>query len=352
MKISLLILFITLLGILFLSAISSKPNLPNIPSYNPHKTNQIKIANKDANGYYVNASINGGPVNKFRIDTGSVGIVVSEDQIGTNTYNIDKEEEGEKGEKGNVTYTSSGVSLDGMWKDAVVVFTDTIGPDNKPLYSIVKVLAVNKRTVLPNRVNRPHNTSDVINPRVFMMGVGFGRPTPSVKSYPNITNNPFLNIQNINNKEYIKGYEINNTGFYLGARPISKYAEDGYGIQKLNRNGTDWQTPTGEIKIGNNGSRDTTVLVDTGLANMMIGIPELDKPVELPNGSQITVVLPSFNKYSFRVGDGGNLTPSKVTLIRPRIGENTLNTGINVLNGFNYFFDYDNGYVGFAPILT
>ena len=87
---------------------------------------------------HVHASINGGPVGSFDVDTGSVGIVVSADDV----PNIDP-----NGEKGSITYSSSGIELDGIWTLATVHFPDAIADDGKPapLDVKVKVLAVTKR---------------------------------------------------------------------------------------------------------------------------------------------------------------------------------------------------------------
>jgi hypothetical protein len=54
--------------------------------------------------------------------------------------------------------------------------------------------------------------------------------------------------------------------------------------------------------------------------------------------------------YSFVVGDTANaLAPSAVTLSGIGIRSTFVNTSFHLLNGFDYLFDADGGWVGFRP---
>jgi hypothetical protein len=294
-------------------------------------------------GLYVRASINGGPIKSFRVDTGSVGVVVGASDIGSQNP-IDPR----PAEPGQIIYTSSGVQLDGEWRDSIITFVDAIDDRGKPLQARVPVLAVDERRVLPGRVNPAREQRSGAPPHVFMMGIGFGRHSSTVATQEKEDQrNPLL------------ATALGPRGYILDRRGIDLALNDDdlsqFTTQQLVRQplGDDWQTPTGTIQIGGGQIRDTSVLVDTGLTNMMIGVPDLPKMRPVDDGTRIRVgLLGGLLKYEFTVGDYSNPSAaSKVTLIKPRSNNRTLNTGLHALATYDYLFDARRGLVGLRPVV-
>jgi hypothetical protein len=296
-------------------------------------------------GLYVRASVNGGPVRRFRVDTGSVGMVVGATDVGTKSPS----ENVGLAVPGQITYTSSGVQLDGEWRDSIVTFVDAFDSNGAPLQARVPVLAVEQRRVLPGRVNPAQESSGP--PHVAMLGIGFGRNRPA-STRTKQQRNPLLSLVGASNA----GYILDRNGIDLSMK-----SEDEFVTQKLipvNRgnvnSGGDWQTPVGTIQIGSKGKvQNTSILIDTGLTNMMIGVPNLPRMEPVENGTFIKVgLLGGRVPYSFIVGDRNDPSaPSKVTLIRPRSNTRTLNTGLHALAHYDYLFDAQKGQVGLKRIL-
>lgn len=94
-----------------------------------------------------------------------------------------------------------------------------------------------------------------------------------------------------------------------------------------------------------------TVLIDTGLTNMMLAAPDGPSPGEVPAGARVTVhLLGGKLHYSFTSGDtADSLTPRKTTWIKPTHGV-FVNTGLRALSAFDYLFDADGGYLGLRPV--
>ena len=71
----------------------------------------------------------------------------------------------------------------------------------------------------------------------------------------------------------------------------------------------------------------------------------------LIDGSKITISVPTEASpqalYSFTVGESGNpLAPSALNLVS-RVRPPFVNTSVHFLNGFDYLYDADGGFVGF-----
>ena len=80
-------------------------------------------------------------------------------------------------------------------------------------------------------------------------------------------------------------------------------------------------------------------------------LPRRQAPdTELTPGDQVAVSVPDENGahalYSFGVGDGSPVTPEKIHL-RHSPERVFLNTSFHFLNGFDFLYDADGGYVGF-----
>jgi hypothetical protein len=289
---------------------------------------------------HVHASINGGPVGSFDVDTGSVGIVVSADDV----PNIDP-----NGEKGSITYSSSGIELDGVYTMATVHFPDAIGDDGQPhpLDVKVKVLAVSKRLchdMGPNSgkcTPSDHATS-------HMMGIGFDRGHDE----PHPERNVFLSLSEMRAGTMRSGYLIEPDGVHLGL--TAKNVGAGFHFQKLlprpgiPANGPkDWLTAPGGLSVGDGSPQVGTVLMDTGLTNMILSAPG-HKHGEVDAGTPIKIYLPAGLSYSFKVGDSGSMTPRKVNFVEPK-HDVFINTGLHALAHLDYLYDADGGYLALRP---
>ena len=100
--------------------------------------------------------------------------------------------------------------------------------------------------------------------------------------------------------------------------------------------------------------------MDTGVAAMYLTVPESQAPAELrafndvgPTlvaGTKLTISIPAEDSpqalYTFTVGDDLNpLAPRKLNLVggnRPPF----VNTSLRFLNGFDYLYDAEGGFVG------
>lgn len=290
----------------------------------------------------VRARINGGPVTKFVVDTGSTGIVVGADDV----PNVQP-----GGTPGVMHYSSSGVELLGVWTTAIVDFPDARGG---AATAVVPVLVVNKEICTGKGINAAHcHPSD--HPHPHMMGVGFGR---GQVSHPE--RNPFLNLRPMAAGTMQRGYLITHAGIALGL--TAKVVGGGYAWQKLEARESpsatgaassslkDWKTAPGGFEVEGFGRFSGTVLVDTGLTNMMLAAPAAPSQGDLPEGTEITVnLLGGQVHYSFRVGDEKNpQTPRRVTWVKPAHGV-YINTGLRALAGYDYLFDDQDGWLALRP---
>jgi hypothetical protein len=300
---------------------------------------------KHLTGMHVRASLNGGPAIPFLVDTGSVGIVVSADEV----PNIDP-----KAPAGSIKYSSSGLEFDGVWTTATVTFPDSKDAHGKVATAVVPVLAVKERKVYSLGVNAS-NRKDALNPRVHMFGVGFGR---GMEAHPE--KSPFVNLIEMQAGTMRRGYTITRNGITLGLTAAN--VGTGYRFQKLTERAVsgetralrpglnDWQTTPGSVTVDALHAPMGTILMDTGLTNMMIAMPGNTATGDLALGTTVTIdLLGGKLHYSFRVGDTDDpMTPRKVTWVKPTHGV-SVNTGLRVLAAFDYLYDADGGYLGLRP---
>jgi hypothetical protein len=292
----------------------------------------------------VKAQIGGGPVGEFTVDTGSVGMIVGADEI----PHIDP---GAK--PGQITYSSSGVQLRGVWTSATVTFPDAKGAHGVAT-AVVPVLAVKSEVCLGVGVNAEHCHA-LPHPHPHMLGIGFGR---GQESHPE--KNAFLNLDEMRNGTMRRGYCITHHGIMLGL--TAKTIEGGFVWQKLasrevsaetaalSPNLRDWETASGSFQVGGLASGEGTVLIDTGLTNMMLASPNETSRADIADGTSIQVdLLGGQLHYSFKVGDSGNpAVPRRVTWIRATHGI-FINTGLHALANFDYLFDADGGWLALRP---
>jgi len=292
------------------------------------------------------ATLNGGPPLSFQVDTGSTGMVVSADDVPHLDPNAPP---------GMIRYSSSGVELHGVWTTVTVTFPGSQDSQGRVATAVLPVLAVKERRVTGEAVNAAlHQPS--LHPQAHMLGVGFGR---GVAGEPH--KNPFVTLREMEAGVMRRGDLITRTGFELGLTAQNVGA--GYVFQKLVERPVaaethrlapalrDWVTTPGLTTVDSLDSPLGTVLIDTGLTNMMIANPRVPAGTDVPPGTRVTVRLLSGKlQYSFTVGDRNNpLTPRRVTWIKATRGA-SVNTGLRALAGFDYLYDADGGYLGLRPI--
>ena len=342
---TLLIAAVLLIGT---SARAGNPDAPDLSRFT--STCSIPFANQvDFNslkGMRIRVSLNGGPVMTFLVDTGSVGIVVSEKDV----PNIDP-----NAPVGSMIYSSSGVELDGVWTPVTVTFPDTKDAKGQMASAVVPVLAVHERKVSGVGVNAA-GIKPSANPKVYMFGVGFGRGKE-----PHPERNPFINLKEMQAGTMNRGYTITRDGFTLGLTG----SNTGYLYQKLKERPLgpeiaakdpgvkDWETTPGSFSVGSYKSAQAGVLIDTGLTNMILCDPAGPQDGDVPDGTDVTVnLLNGKLHYTFKAGDKSDpVAPRRITWDKLRVGV-TINTGLHALSIYDYLFDASDGYLGLRPAAT
>lgn len=294
---------------------------------------------------YVKLSINGGEAHSFNLDTGSVGILLPAEEI----PNFDG-----KGEPASITYLSSGVHLEGVRTTVAVTFPDSQGPDGKPVVAHVPVIAVTKHSCTGKGVNSAHCSED--GPvRTHMMGVGFGRGEGSADAQKK---NPFVMLDAMENGSMRRGYMLTRDGVQLGLNAESVGKDFVY--QKLEvrpetaaadfKGPRDYVTAPGTFSVNDKRVMMGTILMDTGLTNMMLAVPGGPQEGGVPNGTKIGIDLLSGKlHYEFTVGDpDGKAVPRKVDWVRAAHGV-YVNTGLRALSLFDYLYDAEGGYLALRP---
>jgi hypothetical protein len=298
---------------------------------------------------------------RFQMDTGSVGIIASEDHFrpGRNARNLGP---------GQQTYTSSGIVENGTWWLDTVNIYDADG--NRVAEAEVPVLLVESVTCLPEaRDCRPRE-----RPRgVAMMGVGFAREGDR-QPHGTPDYNPFLNLRRVAGpdgmqrrpEDWRNGYVVTARGVYLGLTAadtanaaFAKLAPNpAYSTPEL----PEWM-PTPMTLTVNGVSADGRLLMDTGVKVSYLSPPAGARVEPLgpcraarsdrcaPPQTTVTVSIPSqanpVASYSYTVGQDGNpMQPDDVVIVRDATGA-FLNTSRHFLAGMNFIYDETGGYVGF-----
>jgi hypothetical protein len=315
----------------------------------------------------------GGRQRSAVMDTGSTGIVVSAAAI----PDIDRLPS--RG-PGTLTYTSSGRIMQGDWVVTRVTITGAngVGMTTSP----IPVLAVRSIACLANA----RNCTPREDPRrVAMIGVGFAR-RGNREGPAGPDKNPFLNVagNGAGHAELRRGYIVSSAGVQIGLTRADP--GEGYVTVQLTWDDArqDWSPAPACITINDRTPAACgTVLPDTGVTGMFLALPFGEAQASagssgtdrtLASGSKVTISLAPgasvpeasapgalasgtlapgasaqrIASYSFRVGDVSSpLSPSRVTLVGRGDGPPFVNTGVHLLNGFDYLFDADKGIVGY-----
>ena len=295
-------------------------------------------------------SFGGGRSYAVVMDTGSTGIVVSADKI----PNIDRLQSLGPGQ---LTYSSSGRIMIGRW---VMTPVTIMGRNGTSIAAApVPVLAVDRVEC----TDRARRCTPREGPRgISMLGIGFARRGDhQAQSGP--AKNPFLHVATVNGAKAQRlrsGYLVTRSGVFVGLTAAN--TQGGFTYVKLARAEDDWEATPVCISVNAvTPAACGTLLMDTGVTAMYLTVPAAQAPdamltsngrsQTLIDGSKITISVPTEASpqalYSFTVGESGNpLAPSALNLVS-RVRPPFVNTSVNFLNGFDYLYDADGGFVGF-----
>jgi hypothetical protein len=282
----------------------------------------------------VNARVNGGLEEAFTVDTGSVGVVLPAGDV----PNIPA-----GSPAGRLTYSSSGLQLDGVWVTEPMTFPDAVASGGAAAVATtsVPVLAVTSSTCTGVGVNAGSCTGTIPH----QLGIGFGRGT-EVQQSP--VYNPALNLVDMAGGTMWRGYMIERQGLVFGLTGTNVNA--GFVTQALTSAGTpsagthnDWKTPSGGFSVGSGPLLNGVVLMDTGLLDMILEDSSLPQSGSPASGTAMKIVIGSHD-YVFNVNDGGSATPTSVNYAYPN--ETFVNTGLRALGHYDVMYDADGGLFG------
>ncbi|MFG1394960.1 hypothetical protein [Xanthobacter agilis] len=288
----------------------------------------------------------GGAKLKALVDTGSTGVAFSAARI-PHLRSLPHLGRGE------LVYTGSRRVLRGRWVLAPVTVSGADGASitTRPIL----VLAVEALRCLPGSKScRPRRKPDDI----AMLGVGFARRT----QFPDPHVNPFMSAEDMGTAEHPgamrRGYIISRTGVQLGLNAANTA---GFSFVKLGKGkaGSQWAPAPACIALDDRVPACGTMLMDTGAGVMFLRVPHAHRRraesgrVTLPDGTRIHISVPGLPvaAYSVRVGDSADpMVPNKAVLAGPPHPAPFVNTSYHFLNGFDYLYDADGGYVGMRPL--
>jgi hypothetical protein len=287
------------------------------------------------------------------MDTGSTGVVVSADKI----PNIDRLPSLGPGE---LTYASSGRIMIGRW--VLTAMTIAGGNGTRVTTAPIPVLAVTRIECTP-RARRC--TPREAPRRTSMLGIGFGRPADR-HVLGGRDKNPFLNVMTIDgdgrNAERIRrGYIVTRRGVHISLTAANTQGDFSYVKLPAAPDGRGWASMPACIAI-NDGKPAAcgSLLMDTGVTAMYLTVSESQAPAELRTfndvgptlvaGTKLTISIPAEDSpqalYTFTLGDDLNpLAPRKLNLV-DRAPTPFVNTSVRFLNGFDYLYDAEGGFVG------
>jgi hypothetical protein len=299
-----------------------------------------------SDGPLLTVSIAGGADKIVKVDTGSRGLVVARTAIGSQASDT--------GQKGWVEYTSDGLILSGEYFLAAIRFHTTASTvDTIP----VRVLGVESSSC---DSNYPQCAPEKDIGRVGELGVGYGNYAKT-SDVPTTEVNPFLELQAMQAATARRGYVITSNAITLGLTASDATSFNQVTLPKATGPPGlpgNWGPAPGCFALPDNGN-DThcgTVLVDTGIATMIVGLAKAQRPTgvqaSIPNGTQVRIGLPNFTDpaiaYSVTTGATDDpLAPQGNPAARWSETGPFINTGRHLLSEYDYLFDADAGHIGF-----
>lgn len=275
-----------------------------------------------------------GDARPIEMDTGSTGIVISAGAIPDFSQL--------SGTPGKLTYNSSGRIMIGSWVTTPVTLSGSNGQHFST--SPIPVLAVTRIACQENA--RDCTPED--NPRgVAMMGVGFAREgSEQQQSTPDT--NPLLNPATPANVH--KGYVVTRDGVHVGLN--NAVTQGGFSYVKLQPNPTipgEWQPAPVCIVVNNDAKRCGTALIDTGVTDMFLTLPNYPSKTLAEDASLTFTFTPNASYTLAAEQNDSPLAPQKIVLNTTRQTP-FVNTGVNFLNGFDVLYDAENGYFGYRAV--
>lgn len=164
--------------------------------------------------------------------------------------------------------------------------------------------------------------------------------------------NPFLHLAG----NPSQSYALTRRGVQLGA------GSEGFKLLHLQRDAGhgDWAPAQACIRLDARPPACGALLVDTGITGMFMTLPDeglpfdLADPTHLRDGTSVAIERVPGDKahaamgYAFKVGGQGEAAaPSSVILAGIGRRANFVNTGVHILNRFDYLYDAKAGVVGF-----
>ncbi len=301
-------------------------------------------------------SVNGGRPIRAVMDTGSLGIVVSARLIPEfDTLEVLK--------PGELTYTSSGRIMKGVWVKARVTLSGTNGAEvtTRPIPVLAVTHVECTRTA---RRCRPR-----ANPTgIAMIGVGFARGG-EVEKLGLADRNAFLSLPGMGTADapatVRRGYLVTRRGVYLGLSAEGAKGMDFIKLEKAQGRSGWAPTPVCLSLGGRTPAACGTALVDTGVTTMYLTLPPAQltgqtqpNPAGVPTPTSGTALRIAFGpggsgpSYAFRAGDQTNPSAPHAIILVNRPGTVFVNTSVRLLNRFDYLYDADGGFVGFRPVAS
>jgi hypothetical protein len=292
----------------------------------------------------------------FTIDTGSLGAIVPLKDLGPDAI-------GPAG-PGVKFYNSSGNTFAGSYYLAPISLKQSDGTivQTNPIL----VLAVDAGFCAPGYPNCTPPGTDI-----HYLGVGFNRnSTTAGDAFDSPADNAFLEITDDNNGTDVSpGYILSGDGATVGITDTSSFT-----LASLTANRRvpgDWNTTPGCYQFPTLTGRNQfcgTLLLDVGIDGMFLDLVKNKRPAgavdtidpkTLPANLQVSIIAgtpanPALS-YSFFYTPSASPTgvgPTKITWIVPAkySPQIFVNTGRDVLFGYDYLFDGRFGNVGFKPV--
>jgi hypothetical protein len=298
----------------------------------------------------------------FLMDTGSTGIVASADifQPGPDAVNLGP---------GSQTYSSSGIIEVGTWYTATQNIYDSKG--NLVATADVPVLQVTSiqceqdaRDCKPN--DHPTGVSN--------MGVGFARESGGDAARKTPDYNAFLNLTSVAGPngtldpvpaDWHNGFVVTPTGIYLGL--TSANTANGALVKLLPDEANslpglpEWKPAPMMISL-NGATSSGNVLMDTGLTTGYLSDANYQGSLAqcpgkeggdscLPSGSMVALSLPGQAHpaayYTFTVDQSNDAEQPNGGVVVDDKSPGFFNTSVSVLNGISFFYDEENGFIGY-----
>jgi len=190
--------------------------------------------------------------------------------------------------------------------------------------------------------------------------------TPNNTDQYNQQYNAFLNLDQMKAGTMRAGYTLGQSGVHVGlTASTTGFAYTNLiptGLAQVPGSPPDWQIPTGTVVYGGNTSATGRILVDVGISQAYLTLPSGSSgnvtgnyTVNLlnsngavsfeVNNSPANYLNPAYTEWStYNQGTSNSFSESQ-----PPYGEQFLNTGRNIINGFDFVYDGAGGLFGLKP---